>query len=133
MLDNYLSQYHADVDYKSHSGLSPLYIASRLGHLSVVILLLSKGANVNLTSADGCGVLAAAILGGFYESVYELILRGAIINVTNPNEQSPLLLACSKIEYLPIVDLLLSNGADVHFKDILGQTPLLIVAMEDKK
>ena len=53
------SEINSDINYKDNNGKSPIIWATRGGHLEIVDLLLSKGADPNDT--DTTGVVRASL------------------------------------------------------------------------
>lgn len=91
--------------------MEPLHSTNE--HNSVVQLLLSKGANINLCMKDGTSPVHTACEHKC-ENIVQLLLRnGAIINFCKRNGASPLHTACQH-GYFFIVELLLVNEADIN-------------------
>lgn len=49
----FLIQHGADIDLQSKDGFCPLYAASLNGHVDIVRMLLSMGAQTSLTTSTG--------------------------------------------------------------------------------
>ncbi len=98
-----------------------------MGDLSIVELLLSKGANVHAQDSDGRTPIIAASYGGYLSIVELLISKGANVNDRDSNGNTPILVASEK-GYLSIVELLLSKGANIHDKDANILTPIMRAA-----
>ncbi|XP_063970070.1 ankyrin-1-like isoform X2 [Lytechinus pictus] len=133
---------------------SPLYMASRLGHLDAVKVLISRGISVNVESHGGQIPLHAASATGRIQVVKILIENGSDLNKTDIDGSTPLHAAVQNghlevVEYLmrkgaidiknrgmtslytaaqsghlDIVDLFLSNGSDLNEEDDTGCIPL---------
>lgn len=85
---------------------SPLMLAARLGHLSVVDVLLQARANIELADNQyGCRALHHAAIGGQVEVVKRLLAGGAKVNATDRQGATPLKLAERK-EYTEVAQLL---------------------------
>ena len=64
---------------------SPLYIATVQGHVSIINMLIDRGASYNTTNKEGTTALAAACHLGNVQAAEALMQRGA-----NPNQQDKL-------------------------------------------
>jgi ankyrin repeat protein len=108
--------------------VSPLVRASRGGHLEIVRLLLTAGADPNRISTYGnSSALTDAIEKNHVEVVHELVAAGA--NVNTPVED-----ACNAIQYaisaenLDLIRFLLKGGADVNALNWWGGNALYVAA-----
>ncbi|KAJ7112597.1 hypothetical protein C8R44DRAFT_882361 [Mycena epipterygia] len=90
-----------------------LRVASRLGHINIVRLLLEKGADVNTADAEHGSALQAACSGGHTETVRLLLEKGADVNAEG-GEYGNALQAASYGGSPEIVRILLKEGADVN-------------------
>ena len=95
--------------------------ASESGHVKVVELLLTRGANIHDKDDDGWSPISLATWNGHVKVVELLLSKGANIHDKNSNGQSPIMLA-SLSGYVDMVDLLLSKGANIRDEDIDGYT-----------
>ncbi len=93
----------------------------------IVKALLDRGANVNITAADGQPPLLLASEHEQWGSVKVLLDRGAPVNVADPDGETPLMLAQGE-KQPAIVKALLDRGAQVNIQDRDGTTPLDIAA-----
>ena len=66
-----------DIDMKDEEGFSPLHRAAQMGNTEAVQVLLSHGANVNLTSKTNMKPLYYAVQSGNFECASLLIENGA--------------------------------------------------------
>ena len=104
-----------------------LYQMTLIRNIGGMRTLLSAGADVNEVTY-GVTPLQTAIKEGCADAVNLLIEAGADVNMTTPEERTPLSLACCNGEYYrDIVRLLLDAGADVNKVDRYGY-PLLAAA-----
>jgi ankyrin repeat protein len=106
-------------------GLTALMFAAREGATDAASVLVSAGANVNQTSADGSGALLTAVQNGFYDLARFLLDNGADPNLGNAKGWTPLYLAVKDRNRensaipgpetegsLDFIKLLLESGAD---------------------
>ena len=113
----------ADVDEPMTDGLSltPLLIASRMGHDNVVRLLLEHGTSINLALGPSLFVAGPTPLfmasGEGHAAVARLLLeRGAAVDQGGHEGVTPLIVACLR-GHLEVVQLLSSHGASLTFPD----------------
>ena len=141
----------ADVDFRNQEGLTALHMAAVKGHNKVAELLIAKGANVNTSGRlIGTTPLDSAALLGHKEMVELLIDSGADINPQIITGETPLQRAEQRghsaiVEILrkhggkagevtlqlailkgqkDVAKSLITGGADVNAKGLLGRTPL---------
>ena len=141
----------ADVDFRNQEGLTALHMAAVKGHNKVAELLIAKGANVNTSGRlIGTTPLDSAALLGHKEMVELLIDSGADINPQIITGETPLQRAEQRghsaiAEILrkhggkagevtlqlailkgqkDVAKSLITGGADVNAKGLLGRTPL---------
>ena len=120
-----------DVNLKSDSGITPLYLAAQRGSSNVVRALLDRGAEVNTTVVGGHGwtSLTTALL---YSNgvptneeslgiVKAFLAKGADVNAKDKYGKTALMLATGSRDK-KIVQALLESGAQVKDKDKYGQT-----------
>ncbi|KAI0885990.1 uncharacterized protein GGS22DRAFT_179033 [Annulohypoxylon maeteangense] len=103
--------------------------AAARGKLSIVLLLLDHGAELNPRKDNEIPALVKAAEGGQAEIVAELLKRGADPNGRNRNGQTALFSACLK-GYNKVVEKLLNGKANVEAQDKEGRSPLLFLASE---
>jgi ankyrin repeat protein len=124
----------ADVNRKSttETGSTALCFAVEGGSLEAVKDLLDHGANVNGKSTNGMTPLGYAAIHGKIKEAKFLIANGADVNLlglvdSRGAEWSPLTSA-AKEDHLDMLELLLSNGANLEATNNEGDTALMITA-----
>lgn len=90
----------------------------------IVETLLTYGADVNVTTADGLTALVAAVSWLHEEVVKILLAHGADVNAGSSSYHSTALINAARRGNVSLVKLLLAHGADPHLADKRGNTPL---------
>ena len=89
-----------------------------------MVALLEARAAVNIANNEGVSPLYCAAQDGHVDILKLLIkAKGDVNQVTKEGEVFPLMVASGR-GLVEVVELLLSNGADVHIKGINGRTAL---------
>jgi ankyrin repeat protein len=104
-------------------GTTPLFLATEASALSVMELLLSCGADPNVSESGGDTPIIVARNGNIARL---LILKGARVNYQNRNGDTALHNA-SSLGYIDVVSVLLSAGADVTLRNKYSETAIDIV------
>ena len=109
-----LAEYNADV---CHCGYTPLHLAARYGHLEVAILLIKKGARLDVRDCTGATPVHVAACHNHAN------LIGGNLNIKTLNGSTPLhsAAACGAVE---IIDYLLYKKASLTATDNYGLTAL---------
>lgn len=91
----YLIKAGASINCPSRNSIkaAPIQSAATAGHVKIVILLLSHGADPNLRDQDGCTPLHAAAQNGDTEMIRSLLFNGADLTISNKNKKMPIDLA----------------------------------------
>jgi hypothetical protein len=112
-----------------------LRISDRYGntplHLSVIFkkmhifdfLLTVKGVNLNAINGKGQCSIYLAVINNLEHAVVELIRKGAEIDMSNDSSCTPLHAAVTRF-YPQIFKILLENGADLNYQNMLGKTAI---------
>ncbi|EXJ72482.1 uncharacterized protein A1O5_04987 [Cladophialophora psammophila CBS 110553] len=109
----------------------PLFEAIKTGNKTIIDILLSRGAQVTLTSQDGRSALHEAVVSNRPEIASLLINRGANVNSkTKADHWTPLHSAIAN-RNTKLASLLLQHGAEVDTKTVDGETALHISADYD--
>jgi ankyrin repeat protein len=74
-------------------GLTSLHLAAENCHTNVVVLLLDKGANINVRAKDNATPLHLAAQEGCTDAVTVLLERAAKVNLRDDQKRTPLLRA----------------------------------------
>ncbi|TPP58580.1 Ankyrin repeat domain-containing protein 50 [Fasciola gigantica] len=93
----------------------------------IVELLLSYGADVNLSGPDGRSALRAASWAGHEEIVQRLLDAGADVNQQDAEGRSSLI-AAAYMGHVGVVEILAQAGADLNHADEDGRTALHVAA-----
>lgn len=106
---------------------SPLELAIRGGHVDIVKLLLSRGANPNERNPRGTGPLHWAAKAGRAELVEVLVRYGSDVNGRIGEFNHPPLCFATSTE---VTEALIANGADISLRDksLSSSTPLHSIA-----
>ncbi len=134
---NYRAPWPNGDDIDGH-GAPAIVRASMHGQLSVVKLLIDRGADIdNKNDYPLCdaSALLAAVLGGYLEIVEVLVARGAKTEIEVFQGTTTPLAACVGLypeeftgKHVEIIKLLLDNGHDIEACDEHGAKPLILAA-----
>lgn len=123
------------------AGLPPDFLGSRIGSglmigawegkLEMMRLFISRGADINLSNANGETALALAAWRGNLAAVQWLIERGARINA--PGRQWSALHYAVFGGHEPVVDYLLAQGADINALSTNGSSVLMLAVYEGRQ
>lgn len=113
----------ADINAKNSNGNTPLYEASKHGHIGIVIFLLKNNTDVNATSAKNAVPLHVAVLNGHIKTVKLLLNHKADVNAALSNGSTALMLAIYH-EQLEVANLLLQYNPNIHAASKDGYTAL---------
>jgi ankyrin repeat protein len=122
-------------DMSFPNGMTPLIVASWLGQLEAVQLLLEKGAQVNATDENGWSALMwittqsmpienPKVASGA-KIAQTLIAKGADIKLKDKSGMTALLMA-AHFHHPGVAAVLLDIGADVNTPNAKGETPLMV-------
>ena len=116
------------VNIENDARETPLYMASYLGHLDIVELLVDSGARIDhKDTRGGWTALTLAAVQGHNHIVEYLIIEGANLNEKTLSGDTALILACALNNgnnYLKIIGLLLDEGIDISIEDNKGHNAM---------
>ncbi|XP_063414421.1 putative ankyrin repeat protein RBE_0220 [Mytilus trossulus] len=123
-----LLQHNADVNQCDIKGNSPLLVAASDSPLETVKILSSKMSDFSKCNSLGQTPICVASIHGRVDVLkYLLQFCNELVSKPDNEGRSPLFIACKK-GYLEIVQLLLSNHADVSQSDWSKRSPLFIAS-----
>ena len=120
----YLRERPEMTDWLHRSGDTALHLAAERGHIDMVRLLLTHGAEVDIFNDIQATPLMCAVENGQLEVVRELLSNGADARLQDNRGFTPLHVA-AKRGYIGIVLLLLEQGAEVDIRSDFQSTPLM--------
>ncbi|KAH6715429.1 ankyrin repeat-containing domain protein, partial [Leptodontidium sp. MPI-SDFR-AT-0119] len=122
---HYLLNRGASINATDSQGLTALHVAASNGFLSIVNILLDRGADQTIKTIESGETPFFTAIRSDEESLAELLKLSPDVNTMTNKGATPLHFACLEAGRLPMVRFLLESGADVHMRDIEGGTPLL--------
>lgn len=114
------------------TGETALMITIKRRDLTWSSFLLGKGANPNAKDMQGNSALHIAALLGFPEGAELLLGQKAQVNLPNNSGETPLIIAVQQ-RNVPMVRLLLNNGADPKQADRIAGKSALDYATDDPR
>lgn len=121
----YLINQRVKMNVFDSAGFSPLHIAAKQGYTDIMDLLIKGGSEVDCYLNDPMHTpLMTSITSGQYNSMKTVLEAGAEVDGVL-NDAAPLYQAIRyEPTYLPIVELLISFGANEYVRDEIGYYPL---------
>ncbi|OED36760.1 hypothetical protein AB833_25420 [Chromatiales bacterium (ex Bugula neritina AB1)] len=117
----------AVVTARDRFGNTPLLVAARMGHNSIIDLMIERGANVHQLNLAGSSALLRAVTNGRRKAAKRLLELEVDVNLANKKGMTPLI-AASYTGKKRVVKMLLDNGADVSAVDSSGKGSLVYAA-----
>uniref|UniRef100_A0A8C2AQW5 Ankyrin-1 n=1 Tax=Cyprinus carpio TaxID=7962 RepID=A0A8C2AQW5_CYPCA len=118
-----------DINTANQNGLNGLHLASKEGHVKMVLELLHHGIVLETTTKKGNTALHIAALAGQEQVVTELVNYGANVNAQSQKGFTPLYMAAQE-NHLEVVKFLLDNGANQTIPTEDGFTPLAVALQQ---
>jgi ankyrin repeat protein len=113
-------EHGADPDRPNQDGMAPLHrvtvsgMITEAGHrIAIIDLLLAHGANLEAQTVSGDTALMLAVKNNALALAAHLLEQGAKVDPGETGDWTPLAVAVSARDSLPMVRLLLEHGADV--------------------
>lgn len=106
-----------------YKGLTPVMVASREGHLALVIFLVESGFPLHYTNKGKTAMILASYNGNL-DIVQYLIDNLADVNYTNDRGETALMWA-TVLGKLGVVKMLVENGAKINSYDIKNEDALM--------
>jgi len=127
------------IDVRDSNGCSALHHAVLHGQIDVMRTLIQAGAIVNLQNFEGKTSLFTAVnlfkenydRNIIYDMVKALLNFGANPNISDECGVTPLHIA-SSFGVVPLIDLLIDNGAWINVRDSDGDSPIFYAIRESK-
>ncbi|MGI2030300.1 ankyrin repeat domain-containing protein [Endozoicomonas acroporae] len=92
---------------------SPLQLCIEKGHLSLAQMLLERGANPNIGTAESASALLSALEHEYFDLAELMVAKGAEVDVRNDKGWTPLIWAAIKGRK-QAVEFLIKHNADIH-------------------
>ena len=120
------NSYDCPIDEKDAYGQTALYWAALSANMQAVSDLLRGGADCNIKSNSGHGILTAALMSNNSSCVRKILEFGCEVNYTDAEGYTPLHHSCRYSVNIDVIEALLDRGADKNAKTMLGHSPLMI-------
>ncbi len=111
------------VSLKDGSGNTPLHVAAIVGSPELILLLLSRGADIQAVNAQSNTPLHEAIINGHDDAARLLMEKGADVNKPDVSGLAPLHLA-ALYNRRAVASWLIDKGTDLESKEAHQWTPL---------
>ena len=120
-----LLSYRADVNLRTVSGRTPVMYAG----MNILPLLLEKGADLNAGDNEGYTALTLAVWNSDIVKATWLLNNGAEVDLRPTRDvKTPLMYALIK-DNVPMIELLVSRGANVNAVTHDGRTPIMFASV----
>ncbi len=122
-----------EINAADANGRTALIEAAWSGHLAIVKLLLSRGAEVNSADKSGFTALMRAAEEGYSSIASTLVKSGAQLNCCGKVRGTTPLILAAENGHLKTVEILINAGADINKCDIFEQTALSKASEAEKQ
>ena len=124
----------ANIEAKGVGGGTALHVAAREGHVDIIELLFTNGADINAESETGATPLVLAAENGKIEALQFILQhKDKIVNIEARGAGGGTALHVAAIKgHADVIELLLTNGADINAESETGATPLVLAAENGK-
>ena len=122
---------HISVNVIDNNSWTPLMKSVTTGNVDNVTTLLELGADINMTTdrdVGGFSVLHFAAVNGDKDIIECLLNHNISVNMVNKDDETPLMMACSKQNNIDNVITLLDHKADVNMIKDSGRSALHFAA-----
>ncbi|XP_018426724.1 PREDICTED: E3 ubiquitin-protein ligase MIB2 isoform X4 [Nanorana parkeri] len=116
-------QKHPDKVDIRNQGRTALQVASHLGHIEVVKVLIQANANIDLKDDEGDSALHYAAYGNQAAIIRLLLAKGANAELLNNAKCTALYIAVNK-GFMEVVQVLCIPNCAINVQDLHGDTPL---------
>jgi hypothetical protein len=123
LAEHLLAKHPEHVNARGGREMTPIHVASSVGHSDMLTLLIEHGADVNGRGTDGNTPLHEASRNARLEAGQLLLNQGADINARNVFKRTALLYAAIG-GHVEFARMLLERGPVIDARDIGDQTPL---------
>ncbi|KAI4454805.1 ankyrin repeat-containing [Holotrichia oblita] len=127
LLDRGLDEQHRD-----NSGWTPLHYAAFEGHQDVCEALVEAGARIEETDNEGKAPLVLAAQGGHTALVNSFLDKYNAPCDQRPHDGKTALRLAALEGHYDVVQILLSNGADINSKDADGRSTLYVLSLDNR-
>jgi ankyrin repeat protein len=131
------------INTRTDEGDSLIILSVKSGNTKVVNLLVKNGADIDDKDSDGETLVSIAIRKGFHEILNILLSkgglgtnvlvssRGGLVTFTRDytaenSQMNSYILLGARSGHSKVVDVLMKRGANIHYKDSCGSTPMSI-------
>jgi hypothetical protein len=118
---------------KSKNGKTAAYVAAKHGHLRTLELLVKLGADVDKAKDNGCTPVYVAAEHNQPEAIALLARLGADLTKSKPADGFFPMLIATQFGNLECIVALHSAGADVHQKNVSGQSCLVMAIQKENQ
>lgn len=104
---------------------TPLQWAVRQGHLSMVVQLIKRGADLNIFDGEGCNALHLAAQFGHTPIVAYLVAKGLDVNLPDTNGMTALMWSAHRVPKVDPTRLLITLGSSLDMVDYKNKNTAL--------